>query len=317
MRSRPAFAGSVFSARRMLSTPLNRRSNLALARRSAPSVGATPAANSAFSFATTGAPTSTSGSGDASDSHSTGASTGVPACDPQALALVERDFIAKDSPVSDAELAPCSEDRWYFAAPSESTLEIKLRRKSGGVVSAAVAYPDEPLADVWTAALLPPIVSDADATSAIFPVPRSGEFAIHLRSDAPDLFAVDLSSARLRTAAVARNRTRHPLRRKCRTVLQALRVASGSGGRGAVRCSDGGSRRIAPNAGPSVRGWIDTAPMPVACVSRDRLLRPGPRMPYVGSSRLTGLAHEILQDFLAGADAGHGTDRLRSDRIDV
>ena len=139
---------------------------------------------------TTGAPPSTSGSGDASDSHSTGASTGVPACDPQALALVERDFIAKDSPVSDAELAPCSEDRWYFAAPSESTLEIKLRRKAGGgLVSAAVAYPDELPADVWSAALLPPIVSDGGDKSAIFPVPRSGEFALHVTTDAPDLAA--------------------------------------------------------------------------------------------------------------------------------
>lgn len=139
---------------------------------------------------TTGAPTTTSGSGDASDSHSTGASTGVPACDPQALALVERDFIARDSPVSDAELAPCSEDRWYFAAPSESTLEIKLRRKAGGgLVSAVVAYPDELPADVWSAALLPPIVSDGGDKSAIFPVPRSGEFALHVTTDAPDLAA--------------------------------------------------------------------------------------------------------------------------------
>ncbi len=131
------------------------------------------------------ADTSDAGSGDASDSDSTGA----PACDPQALTLVPRDFIAKDSARSDVQLAPCSEDRWYFAAPSESTVEIKLRRQSGGVVSAALAYPDLQPADVWSSALLPPIVSDLGETSAIFPVPRSGEFALHVRSDAPDLAA--------------------------------------------------------------------------------------------------------------------------------
>ncbi len=134
-------------------------------------------------------PTSEAGSGDASDSQTTGELTGEMACDPDALTLLERDFIVRDTPVIDAVLAPCSEDRWYFAAPSESTVEIKLTRKSGGVLSAALAYPDEPPADVWSAALLPPIVSDAAPTSAIFPVPRSGEFTLHLRSDAPDLAA--------------------------------------------------------------------------------------------------------------------------------
>lgn len=155
--------------------------------------GTTDAPGTTAITPTTGEPTtslpgpasSDAGSGDASDSQTTGA----PACDPQALDLVERDFIAEDHALTDEPLAACSEDRWYFAAPSESTVEIKLRRKSGGVVSAAVAYPDEAPADVWSAALLPPIVSDTDATSAIFPVPRSGEFAIHLRSDAPDLAA--------------------------------------------------------------------------------------------------------------------------------
>ncbi|MBK7829497.1 triacylglycerol lipase [Nannocystis sp.] len=131
--------------------------------------------------ASSGEPGSGDGSGDGS--------TGAPACDPDALALVLRDFIPKDSARLDQQLAPCSEDRWYFAAPSESTVEITLRRKTGGVLSAAVAYPDEPTAQVWSAALLPPIVSDAGEQSAIFPVPRSGEFAVHVRSDAIDAAA--------------------------------------------------------------------------------------------------------------------------------
>ncbi len=129
--------------------------------------------------ASSGEPGSGDGSGDGSTD-----GTGAPACDPDARELVLRDFIPKDGARLDQQLAPCSEDRWYFAAPSESTVAITLRRKTGGVLSAVVAYPDEPAAQVWSAALLPPIVSDASEQSAIFPVPRSGEFAVHVRSDA-------------------------------------------------------------------------------------------------------------------------------------
>jgi hypothetical protein len=68
------------------------------------------------------------GSGEASDSDSTGA----PRLRPLPDAIVERGyFTIADSPRSDVQLADCGEDRWYFAAPSESTVEITLTRTGG------------------------------------------------------------------------------------------------------------------------------------------------------------------------------------------
>jgi len=118
-----------------------------------------------------------SGSGDAS--------TGAPACDPTNLALSERGFIPRGEARPGNTLARCGEDRWYFAAPSESTVEIKLTRTAGSASTAAIAYPDEDPTSVWDKALTPPIAPG----SAIFAVPRSGEFALHLRSDDPELAA--------------------------------------------------------------------------------------------------------------------------------
>lgn len=135
---------------------------------------------------TTGASTTTttgddgepgSGSGD-------GSSTGAAACDPAALALTERGYIPRGEARPGNTLARCGEDRWYFAAPSESTVEVRIKPTGGATTTAAIAYPDEDPASVWAKALTPPI-----AGSTIFAVPRSGEFALHLRSDDPELAA--------------------------------------------------------------------------------------------------------------------------------
>ena len=142
--------------------------------------------------ATTGTPTDTgevdtgeagSGGGEGDDS------TGVAACDPDAVPVHERGFIPRGESRSDVVLPACSEDRWYFAAASESTVEVTLRRRDGGPLAAAIAYPDEPLANVWGAALLEPFVSAEQPASVIFPVPRSGEFAIHVRAEDIDTAA--------------------------------------------------------------------------------------------------------------------------------
>ena len=124
-----------------------------------------------------------SGDGDGDDSGSDGP---APACDPDALPVHERDFIPGGESRADVVLPACSEDRWYFSAASESTVEVTLRRRDGGALAAAIAYPDEPWPDVWSAALTTPIVSDAQPASVIFPVPRSGEFALHVRPIAVD-----------------------------------------------------------------------------------------------------------------------------------
>jgi triacylglycerol esterase/lipase EstA (alpha/beta hydrolase family) len=119
--------------------------------------------------------------------HGESASTGEPACDPAALELTERGFIPQGDGGRSAELPACGEDRWYVALPSESSWELRLTRTSGqSALSAVVAYPDEPPPDVWQAALAPPLVSGQASAQAIFAVPRSGEFAIHVRSDMPD-----------------------------------------------------------------------------------------------------------------------------------
>lgn len=115
------------------------------------------------------------------------ASTGAAACDPAALALAERAFVPRGESIGAAELAPCSEDRWYVALPSESSWQLRLTKTAGpGALHATVAYPDEPPPDVWQAGLAPPLVSGQAPAQAIFAVPRSGEFAIHVRSDMPD-----------------------------------------------------------------------------------------------------------------------------------
>src|SRR5690606_34717055 len=89
--------------------------------------------------------------------------------------------------VSGEVLPACSEHRWYVALPDESSWQIRLTRTGGpGPLRAAVAWPDEPAALVWQAGPAPPLVSGEQPAEAIFAVPRSGEFAIHVLSDSPD-----------------------------------------------------------------------------------------------------------------------------------
>ena len=40
---------------------------------------------------------------------------------------------------------------------------------------------------MWQAGLAPPLVSGEQPAEAIFAVPRSGEFAVHVLSDSPDV----------------------------------------------------------------------------------------------------------------------------------
>ncbi len=131
--------------------------------------------------------TSTPTTGDAGESGSgsgDGSSTGAAACDPANLALSERGFIPRGESRPGITLARCGEDRWYFAAPSESTVEVRITPTGGATTTAAIAYPDEDTAGVWATALTPPI-----AGSTLFAAPRSGEFALHVRSDDPELAA--------------------------------------------------------------------------------------------------------------------------------
>lgn len=125
----------------------------------------------------------TGGSGGASDS------TGAVACDVAQLDLVERGFLARGEQLLGEILPACSEHRWYIALPEQSTWQIVLTRTDGGPgpLRAVLAYPDEPPAAVWQDGLAPPLESGAEPAQAIFAVPRSGEFALHVRSDSPDL----------------------------------------------------------------------------------------------------------------------------------
>ena len=143
---------------------------------------ATEPATSSVPTTTDAAATDEAGSGGGEGDDSTGA----PACDVDAVPVHDRGFIPRGESRTDVVLPACSEDRWYFAAASESTVEVTLRRRDGGLLTAAIAYPDEPLADVWAAALVDPLVSAEQPASVIFPVPRSGEFAIHVRADDVD-----------------------------------------------------------------------------------------------------------------------------------
>lgn len=149
--------------------------------------------------------TTTEGDGDGSGD------TGAAGCPPGPAPVVERGFFPAGAAPTDVVLAACSEDRWYFAAPGESTLELVLTRTDGAAASATIAYPDEPAAQVWSAgALVAPVRSDAAPASAVFPVPRSGEFALHVRTDmseAPAGYDLELRCL----LGCARETTRFPI----------------------------------------------------------------------------------------------------------
>ncbi len=129
---------------------------------------------------------STGGDATTLDATTLDATTGPAACGPDALTLAGRGYIPRGGSREGVALARCGEDRWYFAAPSESTWELLLTRTSGGALAAALAYPDEPLESVWGAALATSELAAEQPASVVFPVPRSGEFALHVRADDPE-----------------------------------------------------------------------------------------------------------------------------------
>jgi len=134
------------------------------------------------------APTSEAGSDPAEGSGTGGATTGTTA--PLGCAfetVAERGYFTADAGPSGVQLTDCGEDRWYFAAASESTLEITLTRTDGARITGVVAYPDE--ADVWSDAITAPFLSDSLPATIVFPVPRSGEFALHVDTDDDDAHA--------------------------------------------------------------------------------------------------------------------------------
>lgn len=149
--------------------------------------GSTGSASTGAPIPTTGAPdpdaSSEAGSG------SDGATTGAPAACPPGEAIVERGyFTIADAPTA-TELTNCGEDRWYFAAASESTVEITLTRTAGAALTAVVAYPDDPPETAWSQAIATPATSDAAPAKLLFPVPRSGEFALHIDAAEDDAAA--------------------------------------------------------------------------------------------------------------------------------
>lgn len=95
----------------------------------------------------------------------------------------ERGFFTTATAPQGVVLAPCSEDRWFFAAASESTVEVTLTRTGGAPLSGVIVYPDEPVDAVWPLGLTSPLSSDDQPASVVFPVPRSGEFAIHVDAE--------------------------------------------------------------------------------------------------------------------------------------
>jgi len=148
--------------------------------------GSTSAMSTGAPVPTTGAPGLGDSSGDAG-SGTDGATTGSPpvAC-PLAEAILERGyFTSTDAPIG-VQLTDCGEDRWYFAAASESTVEITLTRTAGAPLTAVVAYPDDPPETAWTAAIATPATSDQEPATILLPVPRSGEFALHIDAEADD-----------------------------------------------------------------------------------------------------------------------------------
>lgn len=142
---------------------------------------------------TTGAPEPGDSSGEAGSGEA-GATTGEPLACPLPEAIVERGyFTIADAPTA-IELTDCGEDRWYFAAASESTVEITLTRTAGAPLTAIVAYPDDPPGLAWSRTIVTPATSDALPAKILLPVPRSGEFALHVDADADDADATyDLS----------------------------------------------------------------------------------------------------------------------------
>ncbi|MCY1053570.1 triacylglycerol lipase [Nannocystis sp. SCPEA4] len=151
------------------------------------------------------------GTGTMGQGQTTGETTGAPACDPTDLALVERDYLGVGEDVLGETLPACSEHRWYVAFPDESSWQIRLTRTGGaGPLRATVAYPDEPAALVWQTGLAPPLVSGEQPAEAIFAVPRSGEFAIHVRSDSPDQ-ASDYNLEFVCSIGCGRETTRFPI----------------------------------------------------------------------------------------------------------
>lgn len=157
---------------------------------------------------TTGdAPTSTDPGGTMGGSGTEG---GV-VCDPGALVVDERGFVPLGQSIHGATLGVCGEHRWYIALPDESSWSLKLTRTDGpGPVEAVVVYPDEPAATIWQTGLTPPMTSGQAAAEAIFAVPRSGEFAVHVRSqdpDAPATYDLELTCA----IGCGRETTRFPI----------------------------------------------------------------------------------------------------------
>ena len=167
----------------------------------------------------TGAPDvpTTTGGADDSDAgtmgqgETTGGTTGAAGCDPTDLVLVERDYLGIGDDVLGETLPACSEHRWYVAFPDESSWQIRLTRTDGsGPLRATVAYPDEPAELVWQAGLAPPLVSGEQPAEAIFAVPRSGEFAVHVRSDSPAQ-AADYNLEFVCSIGCGRETTRFPI----------------------------------------------------------------------------------------------------------
>lgn len=165
---------------------------------------------SSSSDAASAGPTPTTGGAEGSGGASEGATTGeAAACD--APALAERGFIPRGESRKDVELAACGEDRWYVALPSESSWSIRLTRTGGeGPLRAALVYPDQPQEGLWQSGLTGALVSGEAPAQAILAVPRSGEFAIHVRSDmpeAPATYDLELTCA----TGCARETTRFPV----------------------------------------------------------------------------------------------------------
>lgn len=86
--------------------------------------------------ATTTAPPTTGDDGSGSGDATTAATTHASAACPPVAAVAERGFFKAGA--TDIELTACGEDR-YFAAASESTVEVSLTRRSGARVTAVVA----------------------------------------------------------------------------------------------------------------------------------------------------------------------------------
>jgi triacylglycerol esterase/lipase EstA (alpha/beta hydrolase family) len=104
-------------------------------------------------------------------------------CDPAHPEVVIRGHLMLGSAVNDVQSGVCCEDQWTFAAAEGNQIEIRLVAHGLNRVELAVVYPDE---RSWDDPLLTATAPGGmSVQEVVFEPPRSGEFAILVRTVIP------------------------------------------------------------------------------------------------------------------------------------